>query len=192
MSVLPAYRRLPSAQRRMEILTAATELIAASGFDGVPLEAFASASGMTKAGLLHHFRSKEDLLIAVLERRDQLDEATAELSTSEAAADPVTARTLMTRVVRRNLTQPSLVQLYTVLAAESLDPAHPAHEFFCQRLRTARATLVDRLLPWHPRPDMAAIELLAFLDGLQLNWLRDPGIDFLAQWEVFADRFFGS
>jgi hypothetical protein len=39
---------------------------------------------------------------------------------------------------------------------------------------------------------MAAIELLAFLDGLQLNWLRDPAIDFLAQWEGFADRFFGT
>jgi AcrR family transcriptional regulator len=28
---------------------------------------------MTKAGLLHYFASKEDLLIAVLDRRDELD-----------------------------------------------------------------------------------------------------------------------
>jgi AcrR family transcriptional regulator len=191
MSATPAYRRLPSAQRREEILMAATELIAVSGFDGVPLEAFATASGMTKAGLLHHFSSKENLLIAVLERRDLLDEAAAELTTSESAADPASARTLMTRVVRRNLTQRSLVQLYTVLAAEALDPTHPAHDYFHQRLQEARAVLTNRLLPWHPRPAMAAVELLAFLDGLQLNWLRDPEIDFLTQWETFADRFFG-
>ncbi|KAB2375050.1 hypothetical protein F9B16_26840 [Actinomadura montaniterrae] len=46
------------------------------------------------------------------------------------------------------------------------------------------------LLSWHPRPGLAAVELLSFLDGLQLHWLRDPGIGFLAQWELFADRFF--
>ena len=39
-------RRLPLAERREEILRAATELIAASGFKGVPLEAFATAEGL--------------------------------------------------------------------------------------------------------------------------------------------------
>jgi len=32
--------------------------------------------------------------------------------------------------------------------------------------------------------------LLAFLDGLQLNWFRDPSIDFTAQWEAFAAHFY--
>ncbi|XVQ06382.1 hypothetical protein ACQP1W_27380 [Spirillospora sp. CA-255316] len=48
------------------------------------------------------------------------------------------------------------------------------------------------LLAWHRRPDLAAVELLSFLDGLQSYWLRDPDIDFLAQWEFFADRFFAT
>ncbi|MDL4816479.1 hypothetical protein [Actinomadura opuntiae] len=54
----------------------------------------------------------------------------------------------------------------------------------------AHAMVERYLLAWHPRPDLAAVELLSFLDGLQHHWLRDPGIDFLAQWDLFADRFF--
>lgn len=192
MPVKPGRRRLSPAARRAEILTAASELIARSGFDGVSLDAFAKASGLTKAGLLHHFASREHILVAVLERRDSLDLAAIELAAAAPALDPAEAQELMTRVVRRNLEQRSVVQMYTVLAAEALDPAHAAHTFFQHRLKMARTQLAERVLPWHPRADIAAVELLAFLDGLQLNWLRDPTIDFLAQWDAFTERFFSS
>jgi len=180
---------LPPAARRAEILEAATELIAASGFNGVPLGAFAAACGMTKAGLLHHFPSKEHLLIAVLERRDERDVA-AVIGSAEPAADPATSRAVVSRLVERNLRQRSIVQLYTVLSAEALDPAHPAHDYFRRRLAASRALLARRLFAWHPAPETAAVELLAFLDGLQLNWFRDPDIDFTAQWEAFAAHFY--
>lgn len=189
MAPASGRRRLPLTERREEILKAATELIAARGYKGVTLEAFATACGMTKAGLLHHFRSREELLISILKRRDDLDLTTA-IGTLQPAPDPATARAVLTALVRRNLAQRSLLQLYTVLAAEALDPAHPAHTYFHTRLREGRAMIERYLLAWHPRPGLAAVELLAFLDGLQLNWLRDPGIDYLAQWEAFADRFF--
>jgi hypothetical protein len=42
----------------------------------------------------------------------------------------------------------------------------------------------------HPNPRAAAVEVLAFLDGLQLAWLRDSCIDVAAQWELFADRLY--
>ena len=190
MTSASVRRRLPPAERRAEILAAATELIATSGFNGVSLGAFAAAAGMTKAGLLHHFPSKEHLLIAVLERRDELDVA-AVIDSAEPVADAAAARAVLARLVRRNLRQPRIVQLYTVLSAEALDPAHPAHDYFRRRLESSRTLLERRLFGWHPRPALAAVELLAFLDGLQLNWFRDPDIDFTAQWEAFADRVYG-
>jgi AcrR family transcriptional regulator len=185
----PGRRRLPLAERREQILTAATDLISVSGFKGVPLEAFATACGMTKAGMLHHFRSKDDLLTAILERRDDLDLTTV-ADTLQPTPDAATSRALMTAFVQRNHHQRPLVRLYTILAAEALDPDHPAFGYFQRRLREGRAMLEHYLLAWHPRPGPAATELLSFLDGLQLNWLRDPDIDFLAQWETFADRFY--
>jgi len=185
-------RRLPPDQRREEILATATELIAVSGFNGVSLGAFAAACGLTKAGLLHHFPSKEDLLIAVLQRRDELDTA-AVIGGAEPAADAAAFRRVVTRLIRRNLEQRSIVQLYTVLSAEALDPAHPAHDYFRRRLAASRSLLARQLFGWHPEPGLAAVELLAFLDGLQLNWLRDPTIDFVAQWEAYVNvKYFQS
>lgn len=188
---VPARRRRSSpAVRRETILAAAAALIATSGYNGVSVESVARACGITRQLLLYDFPSKEHLLLEVLERRDRMDEAALLLEEDEAATDPVAARAAMTRLVERNLGQRHLIQLYTVLAAEALDPAHPAHQYFRDRLRSTRAVLADRMLAWHPRPDAAAVELISFLDGLQLNWLREPGIDVRSQWADFADRFF--
>ena len=189
MSMAPVRRRLPPAERREEILVTATGLIEGSGYQSLSLEAFADACGMTKAGLLHHFSTKEDLLIAVLQRRDILGEAVVNREVVP-AADPATARATTWSILQANLRQPLFQQLYIRLSADALDPANPAYEYFRQRLGHARAVLSESVLAWHPDPAKAAVELLAFLDGVQLNWLRDPTIDVHGQWELFADRFF--
>jgi AcrR family transcriptional regulator len=183
-------RRLAAAARQEEILAAATALLATSGFNAVSLDAFANAAGISKAGLLHHFPSKDALLAAVLERRDELDAAAVLDAGRRRYGDPRQARQAFAALVERNLHQPAIMRLYTVLSAEALDPAHPAHEFFQRRLGWARSYLAELLLPWHPRPALAAVEVLAFLDGLQLMWLRDPSIDYLAQADAFAKRLF--
>ena len=55
--------------KRAEILDAATRLFAASGYHRVPLSQVAADVGLSESGLLHHFRSKKHLLLAVAERR---------------------------------------------------------------------------------------------------------------------------
>ena len=186
----PAYRRMRPEERREQILAAALSLIAVSGYDGVALEDFATAAGVTKAGLLHYFSSKEQLLIAVLERRDELDQAAGEIPDMP-ATDAAGARKVMDQVVSGNMDQQELIRLFTVLSAAALDPAHPAHEYYCRRQDRVRTLLTEQLFAWHTDPEDAAVELMGFLDGLQLNWLRDPTIDFQRHWASFADRLFG-
>lgn len=144
---------------------------------------------MTKAGLLHHFASKEDLLIAVLDYRDELD-GLAVAPVREPATDAASSRELITRLVLRNLTQPSIIQLYTILNAEALDPNHPAHGYFAERLESSTRALEEYAFPWHPDPRHCAIQTRAFLDGMQIAWLRDRSIDFEAEWNAFADRLY--
>jgi AcrR family transcriptional regulator len=64
----PAVRRLPRAQRREQILAAATEAFARSGFAATSLDDVAAQAGITRVLLYRHFDSKTDLYQAVLDR----------------------------------------------------------------------------------------------------------------------------
>jgi AcrR family transcriptional regulator len=61
-------RRLPRAERREQILTAATEAFARSGFAATSLDDIAAEAGITRVVLYRHFDSKADLYQAVLDR----------------------------------------------------------------------------------------------------------------------------
>jgi AcrR family transcriptional regulator len=61
-------RRLPRAQRREQILTAATEAFARNGFAATSLDDIAAQAGITRVLLYRHFDSKTDLYQAVLDR----------------------------------------------------------------------------------------------------------------------------
>lgn len=61
-------RRMPRAQRREQILAAATEAFARSGFAATGLDDIAAEAGVTRVILYRHFDSKTDLYQAVLDR----------------------------------------------------------------------------------------------------------------------------
>lgn len=61
-------RRLPRAERREQILAAATEAFARSGFAATSLDHIAGEAGITRVILYRHFDSKTDLYQAVLDR----------------------------------------------------------------------------------------------------------------------------
>ncbi len=65
--------------RREEILEAATELFAHKGYRGTGILEIADHVGIGHSGILYHFGTKENLLRAVIERRNVLhDELMAE------------------------------------------------------------------------------------------------------------------
>ncbi len=61
-------RRLRRAQRREQILSAATEAFARNGFAATSLDDIAAQAGITRVLLYRHFDSKTDLYQAVLDR----------------------------------------------------------------------------------------------------------------------------
>lgn len=56
----------PLSEGAERILTAAAELFAEQGYDGVSINAVAERAGVCKANVFHHFRSKDALYLAVL------------------------------------------------------------------------------------------------------------------------------
>src|ERR1700752_4844256 len=53
---------------RSQLLDAAEAVVAQDGVRNLTLDAVAARSGISKGGLLYHFRSKEDLAAAMIER----------------------------------------------------------------------------------------------------------------------------
>jgi AcrR family transcriptional regulator len=103
-------RRLPRAERREQILRAATEAFARSGFAATSLDDVAAEAGVTRMIVYTHFESKEALYRAVLDRmRTQLHTATGSPDYDEfsikglldvAAAEPAGFRLLFHHAAR--------------------------------------------------------------------------------------------
>jgi AcrR family transcriptional regulator len=191
--------RLPAAQRRRQIMDVTTRLIADRGFWGLSMQDVADGCGLTVPGLLHHVGSKDGLLIAVLEHRDQLDALSlaAELGLAHhplptdwpggVDLNGVDLQRVCSALVRRNATQPEIVRLFAVLEAESLAPSHPAHAYFEARQSNVVAIFTALAKGRTPHPESLARHLVALMDGLQLQWLRSPETtDLVAEWEAAA------
>ncbi|WP_337059465.1 TetR/AcrR family transcriptional regulator [Kineococcus sp. G2] len=168
-------------ERRRLILDEAVRLFGESGYRAASLRELAARCGLSHAGLLHHVGSKQALLLAVLEHRDALDAAEFTLA-ERGGTDRLRA---LVEVARRNAQRPGIVELFTVLSAESTAPGHPARAFFTERYaRTVEQVRVAFADCAHPDPASAARRLVAVMDGLQVQWLLDrDGLDMAVQLE---------
>jgi AcrR family transcriptional regulator len=166
-------------QRKEQVIRAAFRFFGQYGFHGARLADIAKAAGVTEPGLLHHFPSKEHLFMEVLAERDRLDRERFDPSVRGEAGDPLNS---LQELVKYNETVPGLVQLFTVLVAESIDEQHPGHDFFRQRYQALRDQTVDVLRNAQARGEIRkdipaedlAILLFAIMDGLQIQWLYEP------------------
>lgn len=164
--------------KREEILRVALEVVARNGFRATSVKELADAVGLTQAGLLHYFDSKEGLFTAILRARDEADSARwAEL-------DDIVD--LLLAVIRHNSETPGLVQLFASLStAATSDPGHAARDYFVERyarLRVDFTTAIERRqVDGQIAPDVDAVTLAGVLvavsDGMQLQWMLDPRTD---------------
>jgi hypothetical protein len=70
-----------------------------------------------------------------------------------------------------------------VLNAESLTPAHPAHDYFLAREARVIAFFGSARSDLHPDPAVRGRQVIAIMDGIQLRWLRDPEhVDLVSEW----------
>ncbi|MFI1568726.1 TetR/AcrR family transcriptional regulator [Streptomyces sp. NPDC020490] len=181
-------------ERRLRILDAAVEHFAQWGFHASSLARIAKDVGITQGGLLHHFRSKEDLLVQVLARTDRADE---EKFFSREFASAAECFTTVLRLAHYNSTRFGRTRMFNVLAAEAGDPGHPAHAYFVQRyarlVEHLSGTLRQAVASGELRPDSDPVgmahELAAVMDGLQLQWVLDPrGFDMVGRLRAYLDR----
>ncbi|WP_172120540.1 TetR/AcrR family transcriptional regulator [Actinomyces faecalis] len=166
-----------SEDKRERVLTEAVRLFGAHGYAGTSLADIAEASQISKAGLLHHFSSKEELFTRVLERRDE--ESNEAFLGAVDSGDPWKVLDAFVRLVEHNTRHRELVAIYTATAASVMDTDHPAHAWFAGHLE-ASVTSIEKAFELGKerglvRPDapslLIARTLTALSDGLQIQWL---------------------
>lgn len=171
------------ATKRDEILRAALQVCSTQGYDRTSVREIARSVGLSQAGLLHHFGSKEQLFVEVLRRRMEHN------IRDYGQRDPVAT---LIAILRHNMDVPGLVRLSATLSAEATDVDHPAHDFFVTRYRGVRDDLSTAIraaqqtgeFSAHHDPEQVASVLVAVADGLQIQWLLDPSHDVAAGVEL--------
>lgn len=170
------YRK--SSVTREAILDAALQVFSQEGYHKGSLRTIAAVVGMTDAGMLHHFRSKNALLAAVLERNDEFAEDVFDFD----KASGIAVLEEFVRSSGANTNRPGVVQLYTTLSAEATAESHPARPFFVERYRMMNTRIRNALEDVQRRgglrssvsPERGARSFVSQMDGIQLQWLLDP------------------
>ncbi|MEV0913810.1 TetR/AcrR family transcriptional regulator [Streptomyces sp. NPDC049967] len=161
--------------KRVEILDQAMAIFGEAGYRGASLRVIATRCGISHPGLLHHFPTKQSLLLAVLEHRDEVDSEWLALGSPKS----VGRLRRLVDLAALNAERRGIVELFSVLAAEATSADHPAHAYFVERYRTSllstavsyREALDEGALRAGIDPDEAAQQLIALMDGLQVQWL---------------------
>lgn len=143
---------------REKVLDAFEEILITEGERAATLEATAKAAGVSKGGLLYHFRSKEDLETGLLDRLDRL--TTLDLERMASAEEGPVAYYVRTSVMEDDALDRVLIATTRLAQGGSTRAA--------DMLRETRGRWADTIRP-HVR-DTASLDLVMLVsDGLYFN-----------------------
>jgi len=179
-------------ERRSGILQTALREFAEHGYHGTSLNRIADRAGISEAGLRHHFANKDALLVAVLEQRDASSER---LPDGQEPLVGVADLEHHIAIVEGNTATIELARLFTVLTAEATTRDHPAASWAVDRYRSIRASIEQGIRggiasgEFRDDVDAARVarQIIAIMDGLQLQWLLDPeAVDMAADFREYT------
>jgi AcrR family transcriptional regulator len=163
---------------KKRILDAAVDVFSEHGFHRFRVREVALRVGLTEAGVLHHFASKQVLLQEVLAYREVSSNQV--IANLEKKRGEVALRDLY-KVAESIVAEPRRLQLYLLLEVEGLTPNGPTKGYFSSRNELNRNALVKHMREGQQdgvfREDVnlgvLAREAVAFMDGIGLQWLTE-------------------
>jgi AcrR family transcriptional regulator len=176
-------RRMPRAERREQMLAAATRAFARNGYADTSLDDVATEAGVTRVLLYRHFDSKADLYRAVLDRAcahlaervgtDDFEEDAIPGLLEAAAQDPDAFRLLFRFAARerefRELTD-SLADAAVEVASRNLARQISPGPWLDWASRLIPAATVEAVIAWldagQPDPEAAGRRVRAAIDGI--------------------------
>ena len=176
-------RRARAAQRaREDIVTAALEVLAEVDIAACRVEEIADRAGYSPGALYTYFRSKEDLLVAALERMN--DEITAPFE--EPPDEPAEFVPALTRVITESLSFLGRYRalMFAMFAGGRMSMVAHIGAALPERLRMQRETMIAQVDAWmtrgvelgvlapEPAPKTYMYALMSLVRGLVEQWLE--------------------
>ena len=152
---------------RQRILDTASSLFYERGVRAVGVDLVVEASGVAKTSLYRHFRTKDDLIVAFLEREDvefwgQWDEVGARHAADPAAELEAHMRWIGKRLARANYRGCPQINV----AAEFAEAEHPAREVSRRHMQAMRKRLAELARRFGAaRPNDLAAQLGVLVNG---------------------------
>lgn len=177
-------------QRRRAIAQAALDLVLEKGHRSLITADVAEKAGLSEPGVLYHYPTKDDLLLAALRLSDEYEWSTMPLGESIQRA-PARAAESLSRI--------NIVRLHTAMFGESSDPAHPAHAYFKERWREGDERMVESIhrlqaagvIDAGIEPYRVSRWIHTAWEGLQLQWLATQDFDIAAELGSLIERILG-
>jgi AcrR family transcriptional regulator len=158
-----------------DILDVAVELFGSRGIRGTSIAAIADRSGLTDAGILHYFPTKTKLIGAALDRAAQRQVAQMIALVQPGGLEAIRGLGEWGAVVESD---PSLAAFSIVLSTEGLFEDSVVRDWEQRRYESIRglgiALVQEGIARGEIRPDadpeLEASAMIAFLDGIRLQW----------------------
>ena len=177
--------------RRNQILDAATKVFVRQGFQHARMDDIVEESGLSKGTLYWYFKSKEDIINAILRRlfTGELENLESLLQAEGTASERLIQLTDFRVIGMKRMSNlvPIIFEFYAVAVHQQWVKQF-INEYF-GHFRTLLEELIQQGIDEgefrHVNATQAAITFASLYEGLTLHWMMDPQT---VQWDILSEN----
>ncbi|MEH0841198.1 TetR/AcrR family transcriptional regulator [Micromonospora sp. CPCC 205711] len=191
-------RRANGEESRRRILDAAAEIAGERGYEGTSIALVSEKCGLPASSIYWHFKNKDDLIAAVIERSFDIWVDVLALPGDDSEPMPERLAAMAVKVARTLLDSPDFLRLGLMLTLERRPEEPSARRVFLQVRDVARARLAAVLARVAPDADRDTIETIttyaiAATDGLFIaKEIGGDSVDLPRLFELLARTLYDS
>ena len=157
--------------KRDQLIDTALRLFAKNGYHATGIDTILAEAGVAKMTLYHHFKSKDDLILAALRRRDEEWRAWFQRQVEERASTPARRLVALFDVLEDWFAQKQYHGCsFSRAASEYRDPRHAVHELAAEHKRILHHYIRDLAADAGAKePSALADQLSLLIDGALIN-----------------------
>ncbi|MFE0250156.1 TetR/AcrR family transcriptional regulator [Streptomyces sp. NPDC059010] len=185
-------KRANGVESRQRILDAAVEIAGERGYEGTSIAAVSAKCGLPASSIYWHFKDKDDLIAAVIERSFETWLAAVELPGDEAGTPLERVTAMAANVAKSLIDAPDFLRLGLMLALERRPTEPRGRSVFLKVRDIAGQKVTEMVQTLFPSLDEATVRTLttyavAGADGLFVHReIHGDAVDLVAMFELHA------